>query len=440
MKVEFNADNGLGGVLTPPPDKSLTHRALMLASVASGVSSITNPLETGDCLSTRGCLELLGVPFPVEETAYHGTVVKKYTVKGLGLHGFIEPYKVLNAGNSGTTIRLLSGLLAGLPIYAVISGDDSLHKRPMDRVVEPLRAMGANISGRGEGKYAPLSFLPGEGLLNPLNYELPVSSAQVKSALLFAGLRSRGTMVLTGKIHSRDHTERLFKAFGLPIETVENVIKLEPVFELPPFNFTVPGDISSAAFFITGALLSGKELTVKSCGINPTRIGFIRILKRMNADIEIEEIGEELGEPVGIITVKPSSLIGTAIGGSEIPACIDEIPLIAALALCAEGTTTVRGAEELKYKESDRLKGIQMLVESLGGKVDKLDDGFTIEGPQTLSPGIVKSMGDHRIAMAGAVLSAYIKGKVIVDGFDAASISYPNFIEHFLSLGGSVNA
>jgi len=440
MNIRFSADKGLGGVLIPPPDKSLTHRALMLASVSSENSEIYNPLETGDCISTKSCLESLGVRFLDEKPALEKNSGKKYTVQGVGLHGFIEPKSILNAGNSGTTIRLLSGLIAGLPIYAVMSGDASLCRRPMDRVVKPLNLMGGKIAGRENGKFAPLTFLPGDGLLNPLNYELPVSSAQVKSSLLFAGLRSRGTMVLTGKVHSRDHTERMLKAFGLPIEAGEGIVKLEPVFELPGFKFLVPGDISSAAFFIAGSLLSGRELTVKYCGINPTRTGFIRVLKRMNADITIEETGIELGEPVGIIKVKPSSLTGTVINSVEVPDCIDEIPLIAALALCAEGTTMVRGAEELKIKETDRLHAISVLIESLGGTVEILNDGFIIEGPQILSPGTVKSMGDHRIAMSGAILSTCVKGGITVEGFDAASISYPNFIEHFSTLGGSADA
>lgn len=445
MNIGFNAEKGLGGVLIPPPDKSLTHRALMLSSISSGISTVIDPLKTGDCLSTIGCLKSLGVEFSVRNSGEDnrgGASEKKHeeiTVHGRGLHGFREPCNVLDAGNSGTTMRLLAGLLAGLPLYAVMTGDNSLLKRPMKRVVEPLRAMGGNITGRDNGSYAPLTFLPGDGLLMPVDYELPVSSAQVKSSVLFAGLRSKGTIVLTGKIHSRDHTERMFKAIGLPVTADGEMIKLEPVVELPAFDFRIPGDISSASFFIAGALLSGKELKVIGCGINPTRTGFIRVLKRMGADIVIEETEVRMGEPVGVITVKPSSLYGTTVTEEEIPDLIDEIPLIAALAVSAEGKTVVSGAEELKHKETDRLATTADMIESLKGTINVFSDGFMIRGPQKLKPGVVESGGDHRIAMAGAVLSAYTGGTVDVNGFDAAAVSYPNFIEHFIFLGGKAD-
>ncbi len=437
MNIGFNAEKGLGGVLVPPADKSLTHRAFMLSSISSGTSTVIDPLKTGDCLSTIGCLKSLGIEFSIKSFGEGNR--SEITIHGRGLHGFREPLNVLNAGNSGTTMRLLSGLLAGLPVYAVMTGDDSLLKRPMKRVIEPLRAMGGSIAGRDNGSYAPLTFLPGEGLLMPLDYELPVSSAQVKSSVLFAGLRSKGTVVLTGKIHSRDHTERMLKAIGLPVTVNGEMIKLEPVVELPAFDFRIPGDISSASFFIAGALLSGKELKVIDCGINPTRTGFIRVLKRMGADISTEETEVRMGEPIGVITVKPSSLSGTMVTEEEIPDLIDEIPLIAALAVSAEGETVVSGAEELKHKETDRLVTTANMIESLKGTITVFNDGFMITGPQRLKPGIVESGGDHRIAMTGAVLSTFTGGTIVVNGFDAAAVSYPNFIEHFISLGGKAD-
>ncbi len=431
----FREVSGIGGTYIPPSDKSITHRAIMLASVAEGWCEVINPLYTGDCLSTLGCVEALGIE--IEKMERNDKRVLR--ILGKGLHGFKEPVGVLDAGNSGTTMRLLSGLLAGLPLYAVITGDSSLLRRPMSRVVSPLRSMGARIEGREGGRFAPLTFLPGDGLLEPIEYDLPIASAQVKSAVLLAALRSKGIVVVKGLINSRDHTERLFKALDLPIEVEEEKIILQPVSEIPPFKVEVPGDISSAAFFIAGALLSGRELTVKNCGINPTRMGFVNVLKKMGASIEIVLEKEEMGEPVGTITVSPSNLRGVEIGKEEIPSLIDEIPLLVAVALFADGKTVIRGAEDLKHKESNRLLTTKEMIEDLGGVVHLLEDGFIVEGPQDLKTGTIDCKGDHRIAMAGAILGSVVEGGVNIVGFEAAKVSYPSFVSDFIALGGAID-
>lgn len=430
MDPTFSAPRGVGGEYVPPSDKSITHRSLMLGAVCSGTSRITRPLMTGDCVSTRRCLEGMGCAIDNEN---HSIVVK-----GLGLRGFLEPRRVLDAENSGTTTRLLAGLLAGLPLFAVVTGDQSLMGRPMGRVVQPLRDMGARIEGRDGGKYAPLCFLPGSGSLRPLTWSLPVPSAQVKSCLILAALRAEGVSRITGKIHSRDHTERMLRALGVRLDAEATGIAVTPASELPPFEIAVPGDISSAAFFIAAALISGRELSVGGCGINPTRTGFLNVVRRMGASVECREGLSSLGEPVGTLRITPRSLRGATVDADEIPELIDEVPLLAVLGLFARGTTVVRGAEELRFKESDRLAMISKMAASLGGRVELFDDGFAVEGPQELRPGAVDPAGDHRIAMAAAIAAAGIPGGVTVRGFECAAVSYPDFVKDYRSLGGDV--
>lgn len=428
MDPTFRAPRGVGGLYIPPPDKSITHRALMLAAISSGTSRIGNPLATGDCISTRRCLESLGASFDV--------VDGRWEARGVGLRGFREPRRALDAENSGTTTRLIAGLLAGQPLFAVLTGDDSLLGRPMNRVVEPLRAMGARVEGREGGRFAPLCFLPGHGALQPLSWDLPVASAQVKSCLLFAALRASGPSRIGGRIGSRDHTERMVRALGVRVEEADSVLSVEPVDSLPGFDVEVPGDISSAAFFIAGALISGRELSVRDCGINPTRCGFLEVVRRMGASVETREERLSLGEPVGTITIAPEALRGTRVMPQEVPDLIDEVPLLAVLGLFAHGITEVRGAEELRFKESDRLSMIARMAASLGGRVELFEDGFSVEGPQALRPGDVDPRGDHRIAMAAAVAAVGIKEGVRVRGFECAQVSYPDFIRDFTALGG----
>ncbi len=430
MDPTFRAPRGVGGTYFPPPDKSITHRALMLAAVASSPSRVRRPLPTGDCLSTRRCLESLGVRFVDDGDGVD--------VKGVGLRGFAEPPRLLDAENSGTTTRLLSGLLAGQKIFAVLSGDDSLVRRPMGRVVEPLRKMGARIEGRESARFAPLCFLPGSGDLGALSWDLPIPSAQVKSSLLLAALRATGASRIEGKIFSRDHTEKMLRALGVPLDAEPFCLRIDPVESLPGFEVEVPGDVSSAAFFVAAALISGKALEIHGCGVNPTRCGFLEVARRMGAALEIYTERLSLGEPSGSITVRPAALRAATIRPEEVPELIDEIPLLAVLGMFAHGRTEVRGASELRVKESDRLEMIARMAESLGGKLEVFEDGFAVDGPQPLRSGIVDPGGDHRIAMAAAVAGAGIPGGVTVAGFDCARVSYPDFIRDFTSRGGVV--
>jgi 3-phosphoshikimate 1-carboxyvinyltransferase len=431
MDPIFRVRRGVGGTYAPPPDKSITHRALMLAAVAEGRSRVRRPLATGDCVSTRRCLESLGAAFTEDGDGL--------TVQGVGLRGLREPPGALDAENSGTTTRLLSGLIAGQALFAVLGGDDSLVRRPMARVVQPLRQMGARIEGRDGGRFAPLCFLPGTGDLQPLEWEIPVPSAQVKSCLLLAALRASGPSTIRGKVASRDHTERMVQSLGVRLEAGDSLLRVHPAARLPGFELEVPGDVSSAAFFVAASLVSGKPLVLRSCGINPTRLGFIEAARRMGASISVEQTGSALGEPCGTLTVTPGSLRGTEVGPGEVPELIDEIPLLAVLGLFARGVTRVSGAAELRVKESDRLEMIARMVEGLGGKIEMGEDGFSMEGPQQLARSAsVDPRGDHRIAMAAAVAAAGTGGSVRVTGFDCSRVSYPDFIRDFTALGGEV--
>jgi 3-phosphoshikimate 1-carboxyvinyltransferase len=307
----------------------------------------------------------------------------------------------------------------------------------MLRVVEPLRGMGARIEGRDGGRLAPLALLAGSGTLRALRYDLPVPSAQVKSALLLAALRAEGESSLGGALDSRDHTERLLGFLGLPCRLEAGRLRLAPAASLPAFELEIPGDPSSAAFFLAAALVGGRELEVGGCGLNPTRLGFVRVLARMGAEVQELPEGQWGGEPVGRLRLRPAGeLAGATIEAAEVPALIDEIPLLAVLGAFARGRTLVRGAGELKHKESDRLQAVGRLLAAVGGRVELAGDGFAVEGPQALSGGIVDCGGDHRIAMAAAVLGPGIPGGVRVRGFEAAAVSFPDFLATFRALGG----
>jgi len=433
MEATFHARRpGLGGAYAPPADKSITHRSLLFAAVAEGTSVVRRPLATGDCRSTRACLERLGIA--IAETA-DGTLI----IRGAGLRGFREPAGVLDAVNSGTTLRLLAGMLAGLPLFATITGDASLLARPMARVLEPLRAMGALIEARAGGTLAPLCFLPGTGTLRPLSWDLPVASAQVKGALVLAALRAEGPSRIGGRIGSRDHTERMLGAgLGLGVRVEAGRLSVEPARNVPGFEIGVPGDVSSAAFFIAGSLVSGRQLLVCGCGLNATRLGFLEVARRMGATVQTSEEGSSLGEPWGSVQVTPGRLRAATVGPEEVPGLIDEVPLIAVLGLFADGVTEVRGADELRYKESDRLAAILRLAGALGGRIEPLADGFRVEGPQRLAGGTVDPAGDHRIAMAAAIAGAGTEAEVRVTDIDCARVSYPDFVSDYRSLGGTV--
>jgi 3-phosphoshikimate 1-carboxyvinyltransferase len=436
MTLSFQAPRGLMGRIVPPADKSITHRALILAGLATGRSRVNNPLDTGDCISTRSCLEALGVTIAERRS---GGGEKILEIEGRGLRGFREAGDVLDAGNSGTTARLFSGLLAGQAIFSVLNGDSSLRSRPMLRVVEPLRRMGAEIQGRKQGRHLPLVFTPAGRELQPIDYQLEVPSAQVKSALMIAALRALGEVRLGGRLDSRDHTERLFDYLELPLHRDGTGLEVQPVDSVPCFELRVPGDISSAAFFIVGALASGKELLVEHCGLNPSRLGFLDVLKRMGARFELREGKPYGGEPAGELHVLPEELHGVEVGAESIPSCIDEVPLLAVLGAFARGITRIRGAEELRHKESDRLAALARLFSALGGRIELTGDGFVVEGPQHLKSGSIDPKGDHRIAMAAAVLSVGIRDGVTVHGFEAAQVSFPDFVGMFRALGGEVS-
>jgi 3-phosphoshikimate 1-carboxyvinyltransferase len=433
MEATFHARQpGLGGAYAPPADKSITHRALLFAAMAETPCVVRRPLATGDCLSTRACLDRLGVAV---DAAPDGTL----TIRGVGLRGFREPAGVLDAGNSGTTMRLLSGMLAGQRLFAALTGDGSLVGRPMARVVEPLRAMGARIEARAEGTLAPVCFLPGTGSLRPLSWDLVVASAQVKGALIIAALRAEGPSLIGGRVDSRDHTERMLgRGLGLGVRVDGGRLRVQPPPAVPGFEIAVPGDVSSAAFFVAGSLVSGRELVVRDCGLNPTRLGFLEVARRMGARVRTTEEGVSLGEPWGTVRVEPGRLRAVSVGPAEVPELIDEVPLIAVLGLFAEGVTEVRGADELRHKESDRLAAVVRLAAALGGAIEPLGDGFRVEGPQRLAGGTVDPAGDHRIAMAAAIAAAGIDAGVRVTDVECAKVSYPDFVSDFRRLGGTV--
>lgn len=424
-ELVFGGAEPLLGTLAVPGDKSMSHRALIFAALATGTSSIAHLAGGADVACTRAVLVALGVRIRVR--ADEGVVVA-----GAGFEGLREPEVVLDCGNSGTTMRLVAGLLAGRPLHAVLTGDDSLLRRPMMRVVEPLRAMGAKITGRNGGALAPLA-IQGAALTG-CRHELPVASAQVSSALVLAGLQADGETFIAEPGMSRDHTVRMLAALGAPVVRVdERTLRVHAGAPMP-FEFVVPGDPSSAAFFVVAACITpGSSIRLRGVSLNPTRIGFVTVLQRMGARITIEPTGDVLGEPVGDLVVEASTLEGTVISGAEIPNVIDEIPVLAVAAAFAHGRTEIRDAAELRHKESDRIGTIAQELTQMGVGVTTLPDGLDIEGGQPRA-GLFKSHGDHRIAMAGAVAAHALAGASTVRGWRAVSSSYPEFLTDFSTL------
>ncbi|MDB5099162.1 MAG: aroA, partial [Cyanobacteria bacterium RYN_339] len=413
---------GLRGRLPVPPDKSLSHRAALFAGLAHGTSRIRHFLRGEDCLNTVACLQAMGVGVVWEPD---GTLV----ITGHGLEGLTEPGDVLQAGNSGTTMRLLAGVLAGRPFYSVITGDDSLRGRPMGRVGDPLARMGARIWGRGGGKLAPLAFQGGQ--LQAINYDSPVASAQVKSAVLLAGLSADGETSVTEPARSRDHTERMLAAMGADLVVDGLTVRVQGRPTLGPIDFTVPGDISSAAFWLVAAtLVPGSDLLLEGVGVNPTRTGIVDALIAMGADITQENARDEAGEPVADLRVRHAKLKGTTIAGAMIPRLVDEIPVLAVAAACAEGPTTIADAQELRVKESDRLKAIMREYGPLGFVAEERPDGLIIPGGTAWRGGTGASGGDHRIAMSLAVIGLLADGAVEVADTACTRTSYPDFWEH----------
>jgi 3-phosphoshikimate 1-carboxyvinyltransferase len=404
------------GKITLPGDKSISHRAVMIGSLAGGRTKITNFLPSADCLATVECFRKLGI-----EINLKGTEVEVY---GKGLRGLKPSKEMLDAGNSGTAIRLMTGILSGQPFISKITGDKSIQRRPMRRIVDPLRKMGADIEGRVEGDniYAPLKISGGE--LSPIEYELPVASAQVKSAVLLAGLFAEGETAVIEKNPSRDHTERMLAYFGAKIRGS----RIWGNKEFSGAEIDIPGDLSSAAFFMVAALLVPKSgLLIRDTGANPTRTGIIDILHRMGASLEVQAERIVSEEPRADILISGSKLKAIKISGEIIPRIIDEIPIIAVAATQAEGLTEIRGARELRVKESDRIATISSELKKMGANIEELEDGMFIVGPTKLKGTNVKSYGDHRVAMAMAIAGLVAEGETIIEDTECIDTSFPGF-------------
>jgi 3-phosphoshikimate 1-carboxyvinyltransferase len=412
----------LRGTIDVPGDKSISHRAVMFNAIAEGTAHITHFLPGADCLSTIACFRAMGV-----QIDHHGDTV---TVHGVGLRGLREPSDVLDCGNSGTTLRLLTGLLAGQAgKYAVLTGDASLRSRPQRRIIDPLRALGAQLDGRNNGALAPLSVRG--ATIHGGAYELPIASAQVKSALLLAALSGDDVLTLTGRTDGRDHTELMLAGMGIDIRTNGSTVTLSPPAH-PVFPYAlslrVPGDPSSAAFWwVAAAIHPNAEITTTGVGMNPTRIGALEVLKAMGAQITISNARTEGSEPVADVTVRSSSLQATTIRGAIIPHLIDEIPVLAVAAAMANGQTVIADAQELKAKETDRIATVVSAVQAMGVTAEATDDGMLITGRGALSGATLASHGDHRLAMAWAVASLVATGSTTIQGTDAVDVSYPGF-------------
>ncbi len=410
------------GKITVPGDKSISHRAVMFNSLAKGTAHITGFLKGADCLSTIECFKALGVEIEMSEDMI--------TVHGNGLHGLREPQKMLYTGNSGTTTRLLCGILSGQDFNSSLTGDKSIEKRPMKRVTEPLSLMGAKI----ENDYCPL-YITGSKL-HGTEYKMTVASAQVKTALILAALYADGETVIYEKEKSRDHTERMLAAMGADIVCDGLKITVRPGKELRAADIDVCGDISSAAFFmVLGLIMPSSRVTVRNVGVNPTRTGIIDVLKAMGADMKFENERIVSGEPVADITVASSRLKGVTIGGDIIPRLIDEIPIIAAAAVFAEGETVIKDAHELRVKETDRIAAIENEFSKCGADITASEDGMVIHGGKPIHGADFKTYGDHRMAMSLSVLAQLAEGESSLDDDKCVSVSYPAFFDDLYKLG-----
>ena len=410
------------GQIKVPGDKSISHRAVMLGSLANGVTEISGFLKGADCLSTIDCFRKMGIDIDING--------ENVTVHGNGLRGLKKPDEMLYTGNSGTTTRLLCGILAGQNFDTSITGDASIQKRPMGRVVQPLSMMGAKI----ENEYCPL-YITGTKL-HGIDYKMPVASAQVKTAIILEGLYADGETVIHEIEKSRDHTELMLSSMGADL-TIDNLdITVKPINDLTAVNVDVPGDISSAAFFLVlGAIMPNSQITVTNVGVNPTRTGIIDVLKAMGADITLENIHTSAGETVADITVRSSSLKGTIVGGDIIPRLIDELPIIAVAAVFADGQTVIKDAQELKVKETNRIRAVVDEFNKCGIDITETDDGMIINGGKSIHGADFKTYGDHRMAMSLTVLAQLADGESTLDDSDCACVSYPTFFDDFYKLG-----
>lgn len=417
MDRTIQSINRLSGTITPPGDKSISHRALIMGAIADGTTVIANCSPGKDVESTQNCLRQLGIPIEIEG--------EQIRVHGRGMLGLSPSQQALDAGNSGTTMRLLSGILAAQPFESTLTGDDSLCKRPMNRIVDPLRKMHAEIDSRN-GSYAPLHIRGCQ--LHPITYRTPVPSAQIKSAILLAGLYANGTTLVIEPFPSRDHTERMLPCFGVEVNCDHLEISVEGPAHLQFADICVPGDISSAAFFIIAAsLIAHSNLLIKNVGVNPTRTGILDVLKNMGGQISCQNKQESNNEPVADLMIQNATLCGVSMDGSLIPKIIDEIPLIAIAATQAKGKTMVRDAKELRVKETDRITAVAANLRKMGVKIEVFDDGFALTGPQKLHGAVIDSYGDHRIAMSFAIAGLMAEGETTIQNAECAEISYPGF-------------
>lgn len=421
----FTRTQSLQGILTVPGDKSISHRCIMLGALAEGTTEVHGFLQGADCLSSIACFEKMGVTIDNS-----GELVR---IHGLGLHHLKSPSDILDVGNSGTTTRLLSGILAAQPFTSMIDGDASIRKRPMKRIMTPLAQMGASITSLEGNDCAPLRI---EGRsLHGIHYQSPVASAQVKSAILLAGLYAEGETSVTEPYVSRNHTELMFEAFGVPIHCEGTTVTVQPVSSLLAQNISVPGDISSAAYFLVAGLITPNScITIQNVGINPTRDGILEVCRAMGAKLTMENVKVSVGEPTADITVSTSSLHGTTIEGALIPKLIDELPIIAVLACFAEGTTVIKDAQELKVKESNRIDVMVTNLSAMGADIEATDDGMIIHGGKPLHGAVIDSHSDHRIAMSFAIAGMNADGNTEILGADCVNISYPDFYSHLSSL------
>jgi 3-phosphoshikimate 1-carboxyvinyltransferase len=439
-RTDFEPRGALRGILRPPADKSISHRAAMIAAMGEGETDIVGYLDAADTRSTLAAVEALGARLVHEEISTEvveesdGLGAPRLRIAGVGLRG-ARP-TAIDVGNAGTLLRLLPGWLAGQPEGTwTLDGDDSIRGRPVDRVADPLHLMGARLRAREE-RLPPLEV---EGApLHGITYELPMASAQVKSCLLFAGLLAAGETRVVEPLPTRDHTERMLRAAGAEVSREGDTVVIAPAERLEPGSIVVPADFSSAAFFIVAATVTpGSDVLLRDVGLNPTRTGLLTILGRMGADaIEVTEGGEKGGEPIGEIRIGHSELHGCEVGGADVPLAIDELPLVALAACFAAGTTTIREAAELRRKESDRIATVSDALGALGGAVEPTADGMVITGTGGLRGGTIDSHGDHRIAMLGAVAGAASRDGVVVVDMAAAEVSYPGFEADLASLQG----
>jgi 3-phosphoshikimate 1-carboxyvinyltransferase len=417
-KVTVQPRSGLRGEISPPGDKSISHRSVIMGAIAEGITQVEGFLSGEDCLSTIKAFEIMGVRI-------EGVGADSIRIHGRGIDGLKEPDGVLDMGNSGTSMRLISGILAGQLFYSVLTGDSSLRSRPMKRIADPLRLMGARIYGRG-GDFAPLTIMGGN--LKPIEYQTPVASAQIKSCILLAGLFAEGETVVTEPAGSRDHTERMLRAFGADVVSHGLTRKVKGRPKLTGQGVIIPGDISSAAYFLMAAVLCpDSEVVIENVGLNPTRSGILEALEAMGGRISLERRREESGEPVADLHIRSSQLKGCDFGGDLIVRMIDEVPLLAVAATQAEGETKICDAAELRVKESDRISATVSELRKLGGQIEELDDGMIIAGGNKLRGGECQSYGDHRMAMSLAVAGLMSESGVTIYGADCINTSFPGF-------------